>query len=151
MSFSGGFFFLQLQNSRLLKNKTKMSSLKIAVQKAEDYSEDSIKLQRLRNFLWQRKRPIKSSGRKFSDWAFLPQKFRYSSVHRRWSSRCSHCWRKSTHRKQKDIEIVQKLGFSKCRVSLAVPKDIETNDLQYFQGKKLQLLIPIPLKLFFRK
>jgi ATP phosphoribosyltransferase len=53
--------------------------------------------------------------------------------------------------KQKDIETVQKLGFSKCRVSLAVPKDIETNDLQYFQGKKLQLLIPIPLKLFFPK
>lgn len=27
--------------------------------------------------------------------------------------------------KQKQIDIVEKLGFSKCKVSLAVPKDIE--------------------------
>jgi ATP phosphoribosyltransferase len=38
--------------------------------------------------------------------------------------------------KQKNIQIVEKLGFSKCRVSIAVPKEIETDDLTYFQGKK---------------
>lgn len=48
--------------------------------------------------------------------------------------------------KQKNSDIVQKLGFSKCRVSLAVPKEVETDELSYFQGKKLQLPILIPLQ-----
>lgn len=50
--------------------------------------------------------------------------------------------------KQKQIEIVQKLGFSKCRVSLAVPKDIETDELDYFQGKKIATSYPNTLKKF---
>lgn len=50
--------------------------------------------------------------------------------------------------KQKDIEIVQKLGFSKCRVSLAVPKDITTDELTYFQGKKIATSYPNTLKKF---
>lgn len=50
--------------------------------------------------------------------------------------------------KQKDIEIIQKLGFSKCRVSLAVPKDVETDSLIYFQGKKIATSYPNTLKSF---
>ncbi|ASK29115.1 ATP phosphoribosyltransferase [Chryseobacterium sp. T16E-39] len=50
--------------------------------------------------------------------------------------------------KEKQIEIVQKLGFSKCRVSLAVPKEIETDELSYFQGKKIATSYPNTLKRF---
>jgi ATP phosphoribosyltransferase len=50
--------------------------------------------------------------------------------------------------KQKNIEIVQKLGFSKCRVSLAVPKEIETDDVTYFQGKKIATSYPNTVKNF---
>ena len=50
--------------------------------------------------------------------------------------------------KQKDIEIVQKLGFSKCRVSLAVPKEVETDDVTYFQGKKIATSYPNTVKNF---
>ncbi|WP_419870909.1 ATP phosphoribosyltransferase [Chryseobacterium sp. CT-SW4] len=53
--------------------------------------------------------------------------------------------------KQKQVKIVQKLGFSKCRVSLAVPKDIETNDLSYFQGKKIATSYPNTLQQFLNK
>jgi len=53
--------------------------------------------------------------------------------------------------KQKEINIVQKLGFSKCRVSLAVPKDVETNDLSYFEGKKIATSYPNTLKKFLEK
>ena len=38
--------------------------------------------------------------------------------------------------KQKKIEIVERLGFSKCKVSLAVPKEIEDDSLNYFEGKR---------------
>jgi len=50
--------------------------------------------------------------------------------------------------KQKKIDIIQELGFSKCRVSLAVPKDVDTNDLSYFQNKKIATSYPNTLKKF---
>jgi ATP phosphoribosyltransferase len=50
--------------------------------------------------------------------------------------------------KQKNIEIIQKLGFSKCRVSLAVPKEIETDNLQ---GKKIATSYPNTLKNFLEQ
>lgn len=53
--------------------------------------------------------------------------------------------------KEKQIEIVQKLGFSKCRVSLAVPKEVETDGLDYFQGKKIATSYPNTLKKFLLK
>lgn len=53
--------------------------------------------------------------------------------------------------KQKKIQVVQKLGFSKCRVSIAVPKEIETDDLSFFQGKKIATSYPNTLKNFLEK
>jgi ATP phosphoribosyltransferase len=44
--------------------------------------------------------------------------------------------------KQKQVSVVKKLGFSKCRVSLAVPKDLEDNSLKYFNGQKNCNLLP---------
>lgn len=37
--------------------------------------------------------------------------------------------------KQKELDVLQKLGFSKCRLSLAVPKEVEYTGLDYFNGK----------------
>lgn len=37
----------------------------------------------------------------------------------------------------KEVEIVKHLGFSKCRLSLAMPKDIEYPGLEWFSGKKI--------------
>ncbi|RXM52863.1 MULTISPECIES: ATP phosphoribosyltransferase [unclassified Chryseobacterium] len=53
--------------------------------------------------------------------------------------------------KQKKIQIVEKLGFSKCRVSIAVPKEIETDDLAYFQGRKIATSYPNTLKKFLEQ
>lgn len=53
--------------------------------------------------------------------------------------------------KQKNIEIIQKLGFSKCRVSLAIPKEIETDDIGYFQGKRIATSYPNTLNSFLLK
>jgi len=53
--------------------------------------------------------------------------------------------------KQKKIEIIQNLGFSKCRVSLAIPKEIETDDIGYFQGKRIATSYPNTLKSFLLK
>ena len=49
---------------------------------------------------------------------------------------------------QKQITIIEKLGFSKCRVSLAVPKDVKDGTLQYFEGKKIATSYPNTVKSF---
>ncbi len=48
--------------------------------------------------------------------------------------------------KQKKVEIVEQLGFSKCKVSLAVPKEVEDNDISYFEGKKIATSYPNTLQ-----
>lgn len=53
--------------------------------------------------------------------------------------------------KQKNIQTVEKLGFSKCRVSIAVPKDIETDDPAYFHRKKIATSYPNTLRNFLNQ
>lgn len=50
--------------------------------------------------------------------------------------------------KNNQTQVVQKLGFSKCRVSLAVPKEVETDDVSYFQNKKIATSYPNTLQQF---
>ena len=40
------------------------------------------------------------------------------------------------------ITFIERLGFSKCRVSLAIPKGEVYNDVQFFQGKKIATSYP---------
>ncbi len=51
----------------------------------------------------------------------------------------------------KNIEIVERLGFSKCRVSLAVPKNVEDESLQYFNGKRIATSYPNTVNSFLKK
>lgn len=44
--------------------------------------------------------------------------------------------------KGNSIEVLEKLNFSKCRVSLAVPKMLEYNSIQDLQGKKIATSYP---------
>jgi ATP phosphoribosyltransferase len=52
---------------------------------------------------------------------------------------------------QKQVDIVEKLGFSKCRVSLAVPKDVEDESINYLNNKKIATSYPVTLKAFLDK
>ncbi len=51
---------------------------------------------------------------------------------------------------QKNIRILKKLGFSKCRLSLAVPKDLKYTDLTYFNGKRLATSYPNTLQKYLK-
>jgi len=53
--------------------------------------------------------------------------------------------------KEKSSEIVERLGFSKCKVSLAVPKEVENNSLRYFEGKKIATSYPNTLNNFLKE
>jgi len=50
--------------------------------------------------------------------------------------------------KQKQVEILQKLDFSKCRLKMAIPKDEEYTGLDYFNGKKIATSYPNSLQAF---
>ncbi len=51
--------------------------------------------------------------------------------------------------KGNDLEIVERLGFSKCKVSVAVPKTFDYNGLKSLQGKKIATSYPNTVQRFF--
>lgn len=53
--------------------------------------------------------------------------------------------------KPHEVEVIQKLGFSKCKVSLAIPKNENYTGLKYFNGKKLATSYPNTLQQFLKK
>lgn len=48
--------------------------------------------------------------------------------------------------KEVDVAIVEKLGFSKCRLSIAIPKDQTYNSINDLEGKKIATSYPKSLK-----
>lgn len=50
-----------------------------------------------------------------------------------------------------DAEIISRLGFSKCRLSLAIPKDINYQGLAWFDGKKIATSYPNILQHFMEQ
>ena len=47
-----------------------------------------------------------------------------------------------------DVEVVTKLGFGGCRISLAIPKADEYNGVEYFEGKRIATSYPEILEKF---
>ena len=52
--------------------------------------------------------------------------------------------------KEKQARIVKNLGFSKCRLSLAIPKDEEYQGLEWFSGRKIATSYPVILNKFLK-
>ena len=53
--------------------------------------------------------------------------------------------------RHEDAQIIEHLGFSKCRLSLAIPKDINYTGLDWFNGKKIATSYPNILRKFMDK
>jgi ATP phosphoribosyltransferase len=50
--------------------------------------------------------------------------------------------------KHKDVEIIDKLGFGKCRLSIAVPRNENYTDVSFLQNKKIATSYPFLLQKF---
>jgi len=48
-----------------------------------------------------------------------------------------------------DLTIAKRLGFSKCRISLAIPKEVDYPGLSWFDGKKVATSYPVILRKYF--
>ena len=53
--------------------------------------------------------------------------------------------------KNKDVDIIEKLGFASCRLSLAIPKEDKYTGPQFFMNKKVATSYPKILSDFFMK
>ena len=129
-----------------------MTKLKIAIQKSGRLNEDSIKLLKscginIKNGIDQLKVdvsnfPIELLYLRNSD---IPQYLEDGVVD------VAIIGENLLIEKQKEIEIVEKLGFSKCKVSLAVPKEIEDESIRFFDGKKIATSYPNTVQAYFDK
>jgi ATP phosphoribosyltransferase len=52
--------------------------------------------------------------------------------------------------KKSRVEIVERLGFGKCRLSLAIPKAVDYKGVNYFNGKKIATSYPVILTDFLK-
>jgi ATP phosphoribosyltransferase len=132
--------------------KEVMTKLKIAIQKSGRLNEDSIKLLKscginIKNGIDQLKVdvsnfPIELLYLRNSD---IPQYLEDGVVD------VAIIGENLLIEKQKEIEIVEKLGFSKCKVSLAVPKEVEDESIRFFEGKKIATSYPNTVQAYFDK
>lgn len=53
--------------------------------------------------------------------------------------------------KQRNVKVLKRLGFSRCRLSLAVPNKENYTGLEWFNGKKVATSYPVILRRFFEE
>lgn len=49
-----------------------------------------------------------------------------------------------------EVNVVKELGFSKCRLSLAIPQHVDYSGLEWFNGKKIATSYPVILRKFLK-
>ncbi|MCA0153025.1 ATP phosphoribosyltransferase [Winogradskyella vincentii] len=120
-----------------------MNKLKIAVQKSGRLNEDSLRiLKQIGISIDNGKDQLKASARNFPLEVFylrngdIPQYLKDGVVD------AAIIGENVLIEKGKDITIVEKLGFSKCRVSIAVPKSSNAKNLKDLEGKRIATSYP---------
>ncbi|MEM6894089.1 MAG: ATP phosphoribosyltransferase [Bacteroidota bacterium] len=127
-----------------------MTKIRIAVQKSGRLNEDSLKILKDAGVsIDNGKDQLKATARNFPLEVFylrngdIPQYLRDGVVD------IAIIGENVLIEKGKDINVVQRLNFSKCRVSLAVPKSMEYNSVKDFEGKRIATSYPNTVKDYF--
>lgn len=120
-----------------------MTKLRIAIQKSGRLNEDSLEI--LKNCgisIDNGKDQLKASARNFPMEVFylrngdIPQYLRDGVVD------IAIIGENVLVEKGEGIGVAEKLGFSRCRVSLAVPKSVKYNSVKDFEGKRIATSYP---------
>ncbi len=129
-----------------------MTKLRIAIQKSGRLNEESLQI--LKNCgvsIDNGKDQLKASARNFPMEVFylrngdIPQYLRDGVVD------IAIIGENVLIEKGGDIDIVEKLGFSRCRVSLAVPKSVKYNSVIDFQGKRIATSYPNTVREYLKE
>lgn len=120
-----------------------MNTIKVAVQKSGRLNEDSLKILKDCGVSIDNGRDqLRASARNFPMEVFylrngdIPQYLRDGVVD------IAILGENVLIEKGNGISVVEKLGFSKCRVSIAVPKNVEYNSLSDLEGKRIATSYP---------
>ncbi|TYP98892.1 ATP phosphoribosyltransferase [Tenacibaculum adriaticum] len=129
-----------------------MSKLKLAVQKSGRLNEDSLSLLKAIGIsIDNGKDQLKASARNFPLEVFflrngdIPQYLRDGVVD------VAIIGENVLVEKGNSISVVEKLGFSKCRVSIAVPKGSSAKCLQDLEGKRIATSYPNTVEKFLKQ
>ncbi|XMO86191.1 ATP phosphoribosyltransferase [Algibacter sp. AS12] len=129
-----------------------MSKLRIAVQKSGRLNEDSMQiLKDIGISIDNGKDQLKASARNFPVEVFylrngdIPQYLKDGVVD------AAIIGENVLIEKGNDLKFVERLGFSKCKVSIAVPKDSKDNSLKDLNGKKIATSYPETVKKFLKE
>ncbi|MBC8754950.1 ATP phosphoribosyltransferase [Kordia sp. YSTF-M3] len=129
-----------------------MNKLKIAIQKSGRLNEDSLKL--LKDcgiYIDNGKDQLKAAARNFPLEVFylrngdIPQYLRDGVVD------IAIIGENVLIEKGENIAIAEKLGFSKCKVSLAIPKGETYNSVKDFEGKRIATSYPETVKTYLKE
>jgi ATP phosphoribosyltransferase len=134
-----------------LKRK-KMSVLKIAIQKSGRLSENSIKLLEECGIKFSKGISVlKSSASNFPVEVLFLRDDDIPQYVEQQVADIGILGENMVFEKHKDVDILEKLGFAGCRLSLAIPKEEKYTGPQYFNNKKVATSYPKILTDFFRK
>ncbi|MBG24758.1 MULTISPECIES: ATP phosphoribosyltransferase [Croceibacter] len=129
-----------------------MSTIKIAIQKSGRLNEDSLQILKDCGIsIDNGKDQLKASARNFPLEVFylrngdIPQYLRDGVVD------VAIIGENVLIEKGEDIAIAEKLGFSKCKVSLAIPKEKDYNGISDFQGKRIATSYPNTVQQYLNK
>jgi ATP phosphoribosyltransferase len=129
-----------------------MSTIKIAIQKSGRLNEDSLQILKDCGIsIDNGKDQLKASARNFPLEVFylrngdIPQYLRDGVVD------IAIIGENVLIEKGEDITIAEKLGFSKCKVSLAIPKETTYNGIADFQGKRIATSYPNTVQQYLNK
>ena len=129
-----------------------MTKIRIAIQKSGRLNEESLQI--LKNCgisIDNGKDQLKASARNFPMEVFylrngdIPQYLRDGVVD------IAIIGENVLIEKGGDIDIAEKLGFSRCRVSLAVPKSLKYNSVNDFQGRRIATSYPNTVREYLKK
>ena len=129
-----------------------MKKLKIAVQKSGRLNEDSMKLLKdIGISVDNGKDQLKASARNFPLEVFylrngdIPQYLRDGVVD------AAIIGENVLVEKGQDLTVVERLGFSKCKVSIAVPKSVKYSNIKELEGKRIATSYPNTVNEFLDK
>ncbi len=153
MSKSSGFVFYKTYSNDLLKpTKIKMSKLKIAVQKSGRLHDDSMKLLKDIGISVDNGRDqLKASAKNFPLEVLylrngdIPQYLKDGVVD------AAIIGENVLIEKGSSISTIEKLGFSSCKVSVAIPKSENYTSIQDLNGKRIATSYPNTVNQFLEQ
>ncbi|CAA0245340.1 ATP phosphoribosyltransferase [Tenacibaculum maritimum] len=157
MSKSNGFFNFFSRNfiskEDLLSKKGKnMSKLKIAIQKVGRLNKESLQILKDCGIsIDNGKDQLKAQASNFPLEIFylrsgdIPQYLKDGVVD------IAIIGENTLIEKSGDITIIERLGFSKCKLSLAIPNHEKYNAIEYFEGKRIATSYPNTIRKYLKK